>query len=237
MRRRRALAMVGLLLVIFGGMGGTMLWLVKREPDFFEAVRVSDEVERKQLSTEFERRFFNFIPSIFVNHEPEWSESFTAAQINSYLEMDGGRWSMMESIMRHGASSPRVSLEDGVIRLGLRYGKGWLSTIVTIDLKVWLPAVDQNVIAVELLGMHAGALPIGTVNLIERLTELVRPLPIDVTWYRHQGHPVAIIQLQLDQSRPTLLLDRLVVLPGRIEIAGRTRDQLQFHALKSAPGD
>jgi hypothetical protein len=225
--------MIGLLLAIFGGAVGLLLWLVKQEPPFFESARVEDVTERKQLALEFERRFFNFIPAIFVNNDPEWSEQFTAEQINSYLEVECNRWSLMESLTRSGASTPRVSLEDGIIRVGLRYGQGWWSTVVSIDVKVWLPAVQQNMIAVELQGVHAGGLPLSTRNLIERFTELTRQLPVDITWYRHDGHPVAIIRLLQDPARPALQLDRLAITPGRIEISGRSGDSSHLQVLST----
>ena len=73
--------------------------------------------------------------------------------------------------------------------------------------------------ALELCDFRAGALPLGTRSLIDFITEAARRQNIDVTWFRHGGHPVAMLQLQANQSRSTFQLRRLEVHDGRLDIA------------------
>ena len=37
-----------------------------------------------------------------------------------------------------GLNAPRIAFENGRVRLGMRYGTGWWSSIISVDLHVWL---------------------------------------------------------------------------------------------------
>jgi isocitrate/isopropylmalate dehydrogenase len=66
-------------------------------------------------------------------------------------------------------------------------------------------------VALELQSLHAGALPVAAHSLLERISEAARQNNVDVTWYRHEGHPVALLRFQADQDRPTVKLEHLYV--------------------------
>ena len=118
----------------------------------------------------------------------------------------------------------RVQIEEGKIRLGVRYGSGFWSTILSIDLKVWLVSDEVNLVALEVDNLRAGGLSISRQVIIDNITEAARRKNIDVNWYHHHGNPVAIMKLQADRMRPTIQLQRLELQPGRIVIMGRSPD-------------
>ena len=131
-----------------------------------------------------------------------------------------------------------MAFEDDRVRLGFRYGSGWYSSVVTLEFRVWLVARKPNVIALELCGFRAGALPLGTQVLLDYVTEAARRLGIEVTWFRNQGHPVALLQIQANQPRPTFQIRRLEVHAGSLLIAcSPTHDQGSPPPVVPAPPD
>jgi hypothetical protein len=76
-----------------------------------------------------------------------------------------------------------------------------------------------NVICLEILGRKAGAMPVSAQSLLELISEQARK-DIEVTWYRHEGNPVALLRFQNDRARPTFQLRRLELRQGMITIGG-----------------
>jgi len=56
------------------------------------------------------------------------------------------------------------------------------------------------------------------------LSEAARREKIDITWYRQDGHPVAVMRFQADLSRPTLQFDRVELTDGKLTFSGRSTD-------------
>ena len=121
-----------------------------------------------------------------------------------------------------GVKDIRVSFDDNRGRIGFRYGNGWLSCIISVEYRFWLVAQKTNVVALELVSFRAGALPLGTQALLDFITETARQQNIDVTWYRHDGHPVALLQFQANQPRPNTLLRKLELKSGRSRSRGES---------------
>ena len=58
-----------------------------------------------------------------------------------------GRKGGFASLLPEGVHSPRVAIEGDRLKIGFKYGEGFWSTVVWVELKVWLevlgPAVFQ----------------------------------------------------------------------------------------------
>src|SRR5262249_32590887 len=152
--------------------------------------------ERQALA----KRFYGHIEHVlgsFKDSGPRWSETFSAAEINGFFEEFFSSADDAEVLRKQNISDLRVAMENGVLRLGFRYGWDPWSTVVSYDLKIWLARNEVNVVAVELMGRRAGALPILSESLLADISELgQKKLNIDVTWYRYEGNPVALIRWQ-----------------------------------------
>src|SRR6202011_1049976 len=120
-------------------------------------------------------------------------------------------------------SRPHVVFEPGKAHLAFRYGAGGWATIISIDLRIWLAREEPNAVALELEGLRAGALPISGQWLQEEFAKAGRESGggMDVSWYRVNGHPVALLRFQPDQAHPTLLLQGVDVDQGTLTIRGR----------------
>ena len=107
-------------------------------------------------------------------------------------------------------------------------------TVVRLDLNLWLVVREPNVVAIELLGVHAGALPISIQSMLEELADSAQQANIEVTWYRHEGHPVALLHFQADREHPRYLLQRLELQDGRLVLAGKSSgDAVPFRQMVS----
>jgi hypothetical protein len=223
MRHKSVLLGFGVFLLALGAAAAVLLVLVRHEPAFYRNAPLPPLPEaRKQRSKEFTKVCFQLVNE-FINRDDEWNVSFTEEQINSFFEEDFGRTA--ERDLPPGVSAPRVVIAPDKVRLAFRYGTRLLSTVVSIDLRVWLAAKERNVVALELQGLHAGSLPVSAQSLLEGVTEALRKHNIDVTWYRHQGNPVALLRFQADRTTPTIQLRRLELKPGLIEVGGCSLDR------------
>src|SRR5205085_3485708 len=96
------------------------------------------------------------------------------------------------------------------------------STVISLDFRIWLVPKEPNLVAMEFQALHAGALRISAQSLLEHVYEAARQRNIDVSWYRHNGNPVALLRFQSDRINPTFQMQRLELRPGMLVISGRS---------------
>jgi hypothetical protein len=234
MSRKSLLLCGGILLVLAGGVGAGLSLLVRHVPAFYRQSTGLPEAEQKKLSEEFITEFCNFFNG--VRYEKVWGAKFTEGQINAYLEDDFRGDGTVHKGFPESIRAPRISLRDGSVRLAFRYGTDPWSIVISVHMRPWLVVSEPNVVAVELRGVYAGALPISAQSLLESIAETAHHNNIEVIWYRHQGYPVALLRFQADRPHPTIQLQRLVLQAGVIDIAGRAIEAAPVRASLSRPG-
>lgn len=232
-RRSLCLTLGSLAMLALGGIA-LLIGLIRHVPyNYARAPLPDDPAALQERSREGEKKIFALLNAI--GGDPVWYEQFTDEEINSYLEdrfvnsRTDRQLSLPDKI-----SQPRIVFGQDEIHLAFRYSKGVLSTVVSIDLRVWLPDCEPNVLALELKGIYAGALPISAQSLsvltsefgLERVSEVGRQNGIDVSWYRTNGHPVALLRFGIDQPRPTVLLEAVKLQPGTLAVKGRANRSL-----------
>lgn len=228
MSRKSVLLGTGIALLLVAVATALVLSLL-HEPAVYGRTALPPGEERQRLSGSFYNEVFKMYGDIH-NYQP-WEARFTEESINSYFEEGFIRDGVAEQVLPEGIRAPRIAIEPDKIRLAFRYNVGPWSTIISIDMRVWLANKrEPNVIALELQGLHAGALPIAAQSLLERVSEAARQNNIDVIWYRYHGNPVALLKFQADQPRPTIQFKTLQLHRGMIVINGRSIDSSAFHA-------
>lgn len=231
MRRKTLLLGLATTLVLVGSVSLTLFLFLRHERDWYVRMAPPPGHERQIDSQACQARLLRILTGI-NDRDPEWEEELTDRQINSYFEEDFLRSGLSEQYLPEGISQPRVAIEKDRIRLGFRYGSEPWSTIITIDLKVWLPASPEpNVVAIELQGLHAGGLPISAQSMLEHMFEVARRQNIEVNWYRHDGNPVALLRFQAGQTRPSVVLERLDLEDGKIIIGGKAPEPQTIRAM------
>lgn len=234
MTRKSVLLGLALLVLLAGTVTAAVALLVRREPAFYQVASVPPGPERQERSKEFTKKCSDLINGI-VN-DRSWEEHFTEAQINSYFDEDFIRSGINDRLLPDGISRPRISIGPNTVRLAFRYGTGsWCSAVVSIDFRVWLCARETNVVALELQALRAGSLPITAQSLLERVSEAARRQDIEVTWYRHEGNPVALLRFQANQPRPTVRLQRLELKDGELVVGGTSVEAAPLRAMLGVP--
>jgi len=225
MSRRSFFVAVGIFLLLTCGGATGALVLVRYEPPPYVHAAVPPGSLRTEKSKEFTMKFSNLISDI--GSEREWYAHFTDEQINSYLDENFVQSGLDTRLLPEGISQPRLVIDANKIRLAFRYGNGFWSTVISIDMRLWLAKEEPNVVALELEAFRAGALPIAAQSLLEQVSEVGRQNGIDVNWYRHtNGHPVALLRFQADQARPTLQLLGVQLEQGAITVKGRSNEPI-----------
>lgn len=233
MNRKSVLFGIGAFLLVAGVISGLVL-LARREPTFYQVMVLPEGKERKEQSSACMTEFVRLLNDI-VN-EQAWDCRLTSDQINSYFEEDFIRSGIR--VLPDSIREPRVAIEPEKIRLAFRYGREPWSTVVSIDIGLWLAPKEPNVIALELQGMHAGALPINAQSLLENIYEAARQYDIDPSpWYRHKGNPVTLLRFQAARPTPTIRFQRLELHDGYMVISGSPNETSPLGAALPTSGE
>jgi hypothetical protein len=234
MSRRSILLTLGILGLLAGGVLAVLAVLVHHEPQGYSRLNVPAGPERQRLSDDFYRGLSGMLSDL--NGSDAWRAGFTEEQVNSYFEEAFTESGFHKLMLPDRISGPRVGFEDDRVRIAFRYGYRFWSTVVSIDFRVWVTKTP-NVVCLELLGSHAGVLPVNAQSLLKYLSEeLTRRCNLQVNWYRHDGRPVALLSFQSDQPRATLQLTEIKVEAGQIAIRGKGSDASSGRMALSAPG-
>jgi hypothetical protein len=235
MSRRSFVLAVGILLLLTGVGATSLVLLVRYVPGRYVQAALPAGPERKRKSKEFEGEITALLNA--MGGERTWGGSFTEEQINSYFDEKLVQSNTNELLLPRGISQPRVVIEPGRLRLAFRYGVGFWSTVISVDVRVWVAKGEPNVVALELESFRAGLLPMSAQSVLQHIEEVGRLRNIDVTWYRlpANGHPVALLRFQSDPSRTTLLLEAVELGQGEIKIQGRSNDAGALQAQVLAP--
>ncbi len=196
MSRRSFLMALGLAVLLLGTAALALFLAVGYVPDVYSRAKAPQGEARRQESEKFLDEFSRLYNNA-AGADRDWYVQFSDEQINSYLEEGFIKQGLAPRVMPDGVSRPHIVFEPGKAHVAFRYGGAW-NTIITIDLRVWLAKQEPNAVALELEGLHAGALPISGQWLQEDLAKAGRESGggMDVSWYRLNGHPVALLRFQ-----------------------------------------
>ena len=208
------------------------------EPGFYRRAELPEGPRRVQLSNECTGKFIKlggYLKEGCGNAQEEWTVEITEEQLNSFFQEGFKKWPDCANLEKQGISDPRIVFDKDRIRLAFRYGTRPWSTILSFDVRVWLASKEANVLVMEFLGRHAGALPISAQSILESISDHLRGRNnLEVTMYRHEGNPTAVVRFECDKSRSAFQLRRIELEDGKITIGGLTRDTDQ-QAMLSRP--
>jgi hypothetical protein len=185
------------------------------EPGFYRRAQVPAGENRLEWSKMYKSKLLKL--ATFISNglgedgRQVWSVDVNENEVNSFFQEDFLNWPDSEALKRQGISDLRFGLDKDRIRVAFRYGRKPWQTVISFDLHVWLVKSEFNVMAIELTGRHAGAVPISAQSLLESIAEQARGKNLEITWYHHNGNPVALVRFQSDKARPTFQLRGIAV--------------------------
>lgn len=195
MRNRKFWCMTGLVLAGLLLAISTLAVLLKHEPNIYAVMRRPESRERRDEGLQVLAGFEQMNQDRRTKHK-DWRCAVTESQLNSFFQEGFQKKGEAERLGHLGISDLVVALDDDRVRVAFRYGSGWFSTVVCYDLQIWLVPKETNTIAIKVLRARAGALPIASRTILQRLAEFAHDLNFDVKFYRHEGMTVATIQLE-----------------------------------------
>src|SRR5438874_5942391 len=172
MRRKPLILALLVVVVLVGVVTLALAALVWHDPAFYRRGNISAGHERHVWSRQFETEMSHLFSAI-QQDDSSWDASFTADQINSYLLQGFVTSGLDDKILPDTMTAPRVAIEEDRFRLGFRYGHGRWSTIITVDMRLWVGQGEINTVGLELLGLHAGAVPVSAQSLLERISDAI----------------------------------------------------------------
>lgn len=221
MRRRRPMLVALVLLAGFGSAAaGALLVAAKTDPAFYTAASRPADWDAHEKSAKLLTRVLELQNDIRAKEE--WGDTFTADELNSFFAENMGPKDGLCELLPNGFHSPRIAIEGDRLKLGVRYRDGFWSTVVWLELKIWLVADQVNVAAVEVCDLKAGLLPFGSQSILDKIGDVARDSSIDAMWYRNKSNPVGLFKFFAKQPRATSQVLTLVVQDGKLTIGGRS---------------
>ena len=110
------------------------------------------------------------------------------------------------------------------LRLGFRYTNSLISTVVSLELRIWVVPKENNLFAVEILNRNVGAIPFSAQALQDEIATLARGRKLEVKWYRHEGHPVALLRVQNSPNLSPAWVNRIDMQTGKLTIGVKPLD-------------
>lgn len=154
-----------------------------------------------------------------IANEPRWEAVFDDEEVNAWLAED--LLTYFADQLPEGVRDPRVAFETDRVTLAFRLENGPLSTIVWVVARVRVR--DENLLALTVEKIRAGVVPIPAGRFLGPIAAHGRHHGLDIDWDWEDGEPVALIRYEPDAERSDVVLERLLIRDGRIELAGRSR--------------
>lgn len=195
-------------------LGGAYYAARQVRPFYEQALKIEPEVlERGRLEME-SRATILYSDAKQVGR---WQALFTAEQINCWLATQLTQNSGTE--LPANFRDPRVAIAHDVLTLGFRTSSGGVETVVSVDAAVSL--TDDGAVAVQLIAVKAGALPLPVLQLADQLADACKKMKLPVRWTRNGGRPVALVEIR---SKEPVYVDAIQLDDGQLYVAGHTEN-------------
>ncbi|MBW8883925.1 MAG: hypothetical protein JF612_03925 [Planctomycetia bacterium] len=206
--------------------GGLSLWCLyqasRRAPAFYQQAIAAPVAAQVDEGEQLERAALDLHNQL--QHFGRWEACLTQEQVNGWLAIDLP--AKFPHALPSGLSEPRIAIEDGMLRIALRYSRGGVDTVLSIAGEAYLTA-QPNEIAVRLDQARAGLVPIPLTRFLDEVAERAALANVPMRWTEVGGAPVALIRPPLDTSNSAhrhVVLDRLRLGQGQLVLGGHTEE-------------
>ena len=226
MKRRRkglwaAFTLLLILVLVLAGLGLAL----KQEPEFYARGAVQTPQANDPDNASLAQTKLLEMQTSLETPKPssgEWIVGLSQDELNSFLREDPNNWNAVGPAIAP-FRDPRISFEGDTIVLAARSGNGFFSTVVWAEFRVWLIGQEPNLVAIEVVSLRAGAIPLSKSWLMDRFTKMALAKGAEVTWYRGDDkNPVGVLRLRARLTQPDMLMTVLSVAEGQINIGGKS---------------
>jgi len=222
MHRNSTIRAILMVLVTIGIASASLGYLLQKEPDYYiNEWKSPPDIDDSTVASDVLTKLNDLMNDLQNNRQASWGSTYSAEELNAFFrERQSGKNALITGLLGD-VPEPRFAIRDDRLLIAFRYGEGALSTVISIEVKVWLVKDQPNLLAIAVMGFQAGALPMPKYLILDRFAQMARKHNAEVNWYRHEGQPVALCQLYANQTRPDSQIDTLKIAEGRIMIGGK----------------
>lgn len=213
--KRRILYALGIGAVLAGALVAAFYYSAHHVPDFYREA-LEDTNVTVASAQEFQERTTVLLER--MEESPDWTESFTEQQINSWLAYEFPR--LDHDWVPQEVSQPRVRFEAGKILTACRYDGEDYSGVLSLEIR---PRVTETRdLVLEVISAKAGILPIPLDRVLEELPEQNELQGFSMTVAKIDGRDALRISHDSGDN-PSYELTKIEVEEEQITLSGKSR--------------
>jgi hypothetical protein len=196
-------------------LGGVYYAARQVRPFYTEALRVDPEVLERGRQ-ELESRATTLYTD--AQRHGRWQALFTTEQINGWLATQLANNSGGE--LATSVRDPRVAIKQDSLTLGFRTKSRGVETVISVEASVSL--TEQGAVAIRLLSVRAGALPLPVMQLADEIAHACKNLTLPVCWTQQNGKPVVLVEIHSEKPQREFYIDAIELHENELYVAGHT---------------
>ena len=220
-RKRKILMVLTALLLLLVLLLFFVYRAAKHVPEFYRQALASSAEQQQQFGEEFKQQLLDLQANLDKNRRFE--TVLSEDQINGWLATTVAQQHAHR--LPSGMRDPRVSIQDGEVKVGSHFRRGKIDTVVWLiaDLKL----IEKNtVVEIRLRGLKAGLIPFSIERFQEQITASLTRAKLKITWVEGAEEVTARIQLPErfeDLGGKLVQFEKIELQPGGLLFSGRTR--------------
>ncbi|HEV3164758.1 MAG TPA: hypothetical protein VGZ22_12085 [Isosphaeraceae bacterium] len=197
----------------------SLFWLsLTYQPSFYRKIVA---VPRAQTQAQAKRFLAQSLQlSNDIHNEPHWEAVFTDQEVNAWLAED--LVTQFADQLPSEVHDPRVAFEPERLTLAFKLDQRHVQSVITVVARVRVSVDEENVLEVAIEKIRAGAVPVPSQQILDRITDAVREHGLDVRWKPKADHPTALVRYTPDLKRDDVVLEQLNIRHGLLRLAGRS---------------
>lgn len=215
--RKRRIVTLLIVLVIVGTAIPLAVWRsLTYEPPFYRNLAAKDRQLRRVEADRFVSQTFQLRNDIA--NESYWEASFTDEEVNAWIAED--LVTHFAEYLPDGVRDPLLVFELDRVTLAFKLDRGPFTSLVWVVARVQV--AEDNTLALHLEKIRAGAMPISPDEVVGPIVNRARAHGLDVDWSSDRGETVVYIRYSPTPERLDVVLERVIVLDGRLYLSGRS---------------
>jgi hypothetical protein len=225
---RRLLLIFAASAIAVGLVLSVLHWAARQSPRFYEqslARRPTDEGAGAERLEQQALALHNQL-----HHEGRFEVRFTEDEINGWLADELPQ--KFPRLLNSSLSQPRVAIEEGKLRLAVRYRTTSVDTVLSFAAEARLTG-KPNELAIRVSQVRAGLVPVPLGSWLEDIQQRAARAGLSLKWSEEAGDPVALVRVpgeietdendQPEDDEPhRFVLEDVRLEPGVLVVVGHT---------------
>ena len=216
-----------------GGIAFAVL-AAKKIPDRYQKLLSLDAVVADRNGKQFER---NMTRLQYASRNPRpWRVEITEDQVNGWLVSDLPE--KFPGALPAEIQDPRIIFGDGFFELVFKVNRGNVQGVVIAKADVFCTSIP-NEIAMKIVDVRAGFVPLPIDPWLERITRSLAKMGVPLYWTTDVGEPVAVFTVPEHLSRRDgrfgAIIDSIEIVSGKLVISGQTKSEQESGRVAKVP--